>query len=215
MKKSVVGILAHVDAGKTTLSESMLYLSGSIRKQGRVDHGDSFLDYDHLERQRGITIFSSLAKLSWKDLRITLVDTPGHLDFSSEMERTLSILDYAIVVLNGREGIQSHSETIWNLLRYYSVPTFIFVNKMDIAESSQEDIMKLLVERFNEHCIDFSHEDNDFYENISLTSDELLEDYLTNGMISKEKIRKEIQNRNIQKILEQRFIKLIEIKMIN
>ena len=197
MKKSVVGILAHVDAGKTTLSESMLYLSGSIRKQGRVDHGDSFLDYDHLERQRGITIFSSLAKLSWKDLRITLVDTPGHLDFSSEMERTLSILDYAIVVLNGREGIQSHSETIWNLLRYYSVPTFIFVNKMDIAESSQEDIMKLLVERFNEHCIDFSHEDNDFYENISLTSDELLEDYLTNGMISKEKIRKEIQNRNI------------------
>ena len=141
MKKLVVGILAHVDAGKTTLSESMLYLSGRIRQLGRVDHQNAFLDYDMQERNRGITIFSKQAIINWKDVEITLIDTPGHADFSAEMERTLQILDYAIVVINGLDGVQTHSETIWNLLSHYHIPTFLFINKMDITPYSQEHLL--------------------------------------------------------------------------
>lgn len=131
MNQLVTGILAHVDAGKTTLSESILYVSGSIRKMGRVDHGDAFLDTFELERARGITIFSKQALFTLGDRRVTLLDTPGHVDFSAEMERTLSVLDYAILVINGADGVQGHTRTLWRLLKHYNIPVFLFVNKMD------------------------------------------------------------------------------------
>ncbi|HPU63812.1 MAG TPA: GTP-binding protein, partial [Mobilitalea sp.] len=130
MKKLVIGILAHVDAGKTTLAESILYLSGSIRKLGRVDHKNAFLDNNELERARGITIFSKQARFSYKDLEVNLLDTPGHVDFSAEMERTLQVLDYAILVISGSDGVQGHTETLWKLLTRYKIPTFLFINKI-------------------------------------------------------------------------------------
>ena len=131
MNRVVIGILAHVDSGKTTLSEGMLYSAGEIRKIGRVDHGDAFLDSHEIERDKGITIFSKQAVMRFRDTEFTLLDTPGHVDFSTEMERTLSVLDYAILVISGTDGIQNHTETLWRLLERYNVPTFIFVNKMD------------------------------------------------------------------------------------
>lgn len=142
MKKIVLGILAHVDAGKTTLTESMLYLSKTIRHLGRVDHGDTFLDYNSQERNRGITIFSKQAMFNWNDCQITLIDTPGHVDFSTEMERTLQVLDYAILVISGIDGIQNHSETIWKLLKHYQVPTFIFINKMDSIYANKDKVVE-------------------------------------------------------------------------
>lgn len=135
MKRIVIGILAHVDAGKTTLSEALLYATGSVRKLGRVDHGDAFLDTNTMERQRGITIFTEPAIITTPDLTLTLLDTPGHVDFSAEMERTLAVLDYAILVISGADGIQGHTETLWRLLKRYNVPTFIFINKMDAPRS--------------------------------------------------------------------------------
>ena len=133
-KQIVLGILAHVDSGKTTLSEAMLYRSGAIRKLGRVDHKDAFLDTDTLEKARGITIFSKQALLTAGNTDITLLDTPGHVDFSTETERTLQVLDYAVLVVSGTDGVQSHTETLWRLLRRYHVPTFVFVNKMDLRQ---------------------------------------------------------------------------------
>ena len=130
MKKIVIGILAHVDAGKTTLSESILYTCGAIRKMGRVDHKDAFLDTFELERERGITIFSKQAVVELGDMQVTLLDTPGHVDFSAEMERTLQVLDYAILVISGADGVQGHTQTLWKLLKRYRIPTFIFVNKI-------------------------------------------------------------------------------------
>ncbi|MDD6578081.1 MAG: GTP-binding protein, partial [Lachnospiraceae bacterium] len=134
MKKVVIGILAHVDAGKTTLSEALLYETGSIRKEGSVDVGTSLLDYDPVEAERGITVFSSQAELTFRDLKLSLLDTPGHVDFSGEMERTLSVLDYAILLISGPAGVQSHTRTLWDLLEKYRLPVVIFVNKMDIAK---------------------------------------------------------------------------------
>ena len=136
-KQIVLGILAHVDSGKTTLSEAMLYRSGAIRKLGRVDHKDAFLDTDTLEKARGITIFSKQALLTAGNTDITLLDTPGHVDFSTETERTLQVLDYAVLVVSGTDGVQSHTETLWRLLRRYHVPTFVFVNKMDLPRPGQ------------------------------------------------------------------------------
>ena len=136
MKKLVIGILAHVDAGKTTLSEELLYLCGEIRKIGRVDHGDAFLDTYELEKERGITIFSKQALLKTENMEVTLLDTPGHVDFSAEMERTLQVLDYAILVINGMDGVQSHTMTLWRLLERYQIPTFLFVNNMNLLQSS-------------------------------------------------------------------------------
>ena len=132
-KKLTIGILAHVDAGKTTLSEALLYLSGKIRKLGRVDHGNTYLDTNAVERERGITIFSKQARFSTDNCDFILLDTPGHVDFSAETERTLALLDYAILVISGPDGVQNHTRTLWQLLEFYSVPTFIFVNKTDIA----------------------------------------------------------------------------------
>lgn len=147
MKKLVIGILAHVDSGKTTLSESMLYLSGKIRKLGRVDNKDAYLDTYELERARGITIFSKQAMLTVEDTQITLLDTPGHVDFSAEMERTLQVLDYAILVISGADGVQGHTQTLWRLLALYQIPVFLFVNKMDQPGTDKEKLLEELKKR--------------------------------------------------------------------
>ena len=176
MKKIAVGILAHVDSGKTTLSEALLYSSGTIGRLGRVDHRNSFLDTNTLERERGITIFSKQAVFSCGDTEFTLLDTPGHVDFSAETERTLQVLDYAILVISGSDGVQSHTMTLWKLLRRYRVPTFIFVNKMDLDSSSREVVYYQLRTKLSEACVDFGGHD-DLYENIALCGEDLLTKY--------------------------------------
>ena len=155
-KKLVVGILAHVDAGKTTLAEAILYLGGQIRKLGRVDHGDAFLDNFALERERGITIFSKQAEVQWQNMEVTLLDTPGHVDFSAEMERTLQVLDYAVLVINGADGVQGHTRTLWKLLERYEIPTFLFVNKMDQTGTDGAGVLGELKSRLNANCVAFS-----------------------------------------------------------
>ena len=181
MKNINLGILAHVDAGKTTLSEAMLYISGQIRHLGRVDHRDSFLDMDIQERERGITIFSKQARLSLSDnTSVTLLDTPGHVDFSSEMERTLQVLDYAVLIISGADGIQSHTVTLWKLLKRYQIPTFVFVNKMDLNYHSSEEIMSQLQARLSEDCIDYT-DSSAMAEKIATISEEALNEYLNTG----------------------------------
>ncbi len=197
MKQLVTGILAHVDAGKTTLSESMLYLSGMIRKMGRVDHKDAFLDFDLQERDRGITIFSKQAVLKWKDTEINLLDTPGHVDFSSEMERTLQVLDVAILVINGQDGVQIHTETIWDLLKHYQLPVFIFINKMDISFREREELLEELQEKLSSSCLDLTEGIENMLEKIALCDEELLDDYLQNQIIDTNKVKKAISERKI------------------
>ena len=177
-KKLVVGILAHVDAGKTTLAESMLYTSGNIRKLGRVDHKDAFLDTDRQERDRGITIFSKQAQVVWRDMDITLLDTPGHVDFSAEMERTLQILDYAVLVISGADGVQGHVMTLWRLLERYRVPVFLFINKMDQPDVDAAMLLRELKGRLGECCVAFGEQNETFYEEIAVCDEELLERYL-------------------------------------
>ncbi len=190
MKKQLtMGILAHVDAGKTTLSEAMLYKSGAIRKLGRVDKKDAYLDTDAQERARGITIFSKQARFEWKDLGITLLDTPGHVDFSAEMERTLQVLDYAVLVVSGADGVQGHTETLWKLLKRNEIPTFLFVNKMDQPGTDKEALMANIHERLSEFCVDFSEVGSEeFYESLAMCEEELLEQYLENGEVSEDDI---------------------------
>jgi len=181
MKKLVIGILAHVDAGKTTLSEAMLYLSGKIKKPGRVDHRDTYLDNHALERERGITIFSKQALLDFGDSAVTLLDTPGHADFSSEMERTLQVLDYAVLVVSGTDGVQAHAETLWRLLARYKVPAFIFVTKMDVGVRSRAELMDDIRERLGGTCLDFTDPDP---EEIAMCSEEALEKYAGTGRLT-------------------------------
>ena len=166
MKIINIGILAHVDAGKTTLSEAMLYRAGMLRAMGRVDHGDAFLDTDAQERERGITIFSKQAVLDLPDCRFILLDTPGHVDFSAEMERTLQILDYAILVISATDGVQGHTYTLWDLLRRYQVPTFLFVNKMDLPGLERAALLAQLRRELSPECMDFS--DSDCMEQLAL-----------------------------------------------
>ena len=189
MKKLVIGILAHVDAGKTTLAESMLYLTGSIRKLGRVDHKDAFLDTYELERLRGITIFSKQAAFSYRGMDVTLLDTPGHIDFSAEMERTLQVLDYAILVISAGDGIQGHTETLWKLLARYRIPTYLFVNKMDLPGVDHKALMGEL-KRMEEGCVDFSDDDNSkaFMEELAMCDEALLDRYIDNGIVEKKDI---------------------------
>ena len=183
----VLGILAHVDAGKTTLSEAMLYTSGQIKSVGRVDHQDAYLDNDAQERQRGITIFSKQARMG----DITLLDTPGHVDFSAEMERTLQVLDYAILVISGTDGVQGHTRTLWQLLRHYHVPTFLFINKMDLAGADHEAVQAQLKRELSDGCVDFTSEpycgggqpDEVFYEDLAVCKEELLTEYMDSGSI--------------------------------
>lgn len=201
MKRIVTGILAHVDAGKTTLSEALLYATGNVRKLGRVDHGDAFLDTNTMERQRGITIFTEPAIITTPNLTLTLLDTPGHVDFSAEMERTLAVLDYAILVISGADGIQGHTETLWRLLKRYNVPTFIFVNKMDAPAADKTKLLNQLKKRFSDGCIDFTgaHDDNaalaDVMEDIAMQSETAMESYLESGTIPDETIREMIADR--------------------
>ena len=170
-----VGILAHVDAGKTTLSEGILYLTGQIRKLGRVDHGDAFLDMYTLERSRGITIFSKQANFVLGDKQVTLLDTPGHVDFSAEMERTLQVLDYAILVVSGADGVQGHTRTLWNLLARYQVPTFIFINKMDQDGTDRQDRFTELKRKLSGECVDFTEAGEEFLEELSMCDETVME----------------------------------------
>ena len=195
MKKLVVGILAHVDSGKTTLSEAMLYTAGKIRKLGRVDHKDAYLDTDAQERERGITIFSKQAVFAYDGMEITLLDTPGHVDFSAEMERTLQVLDYAILVINGMDGVQSHTDTLWKLLKRYEIPTFIFVNKMDMEGADKDAVFQNIRKKLDGDCVDFSSGDRD--EQIAMADERLLDTYLDSGMVEVEDIIEAILDRKI------------------
>ncbi len=210
--KLVVGILAHVDAGKTTLAESILYLSGKIRKLGRVDHKDAYLDHYELERARGITIFSKQAEVGWKDMILTLLDTPGHVDFSAEMERSLSVLDYAILVISGADGVQGHVLTLWRLLKHYEIPTFLFINKMDQDGTDRDSLLKELKSRLDECCIDFSqaerqsendddskgrNPDSSFPEELAMCDEAILERYLNGEELSHADVQNLIIKRKV------------------
>ena len=183
MKHLVFGILAHVDAGKTTLSEGLLYRTGCLKQMGRVDHQTAFLDTDSLERERGITIFSKQARFPLGDASVTLLDTPGHVDFSSEMERTLSVLDYAILVVSGSDGVQGHTRTLWRLLKRYNVPTVVFVNKMDLPDTDRTAILQELKSRLDENCVDFGGDSDQMAEHIALCDESLLSRYLDEGTV--------------------------------
>ena len=198
MKRLTIGILAHVDSGKTTLSEGLLYCAGMLRKPGRVDHGDAFLDTHALEKSRGITIFSKQARLLYEDCEFTLLDTPGHVDFSAEAERTLSVLDYALLVVSGSEGIQPHTETLFKLLCRYGVPTFVFINKMDISHLSRQELMGGL-KRLGDGFIDFSDDvpKEVFYDGLAMCSEDMMEQYLDTGTVSADAIRQSIRQRQV------------------
>lgn len=198
MKKIAVGILAHVDSGKTTLSEALMYCSGNITKLGRVDHRDSFLDTFSLERDRGITIFSKQAVMKYNDTEFTLLDTPGHIDFSAEAERTLQVLDYAILVISGTNGVQSHTATLWKLLKRYNVPCFIFVNKMDLDGADKLAVMAQLRTNLDENCIDFTYRNTDaFRENVAVCDEQMLEKYYETESIEKADIIRAIKERKL------------------
>ena len=198
-KQLSVGLLAHVDAGKTTLSEALLYRGGRLRKLGRVDHQDAFLDTDRQERERGITIFSKQAVLPLKDLTITLLDTPGHVDFSTEMERTLQVLDYAILVISGTDGVQGHTRTLWQLLARYHIPTFLFINKMDLPGTQRQELLGKLKASFGEGCVDFDPaQDQDvFGENVAICDEGILEQYLESGTLDDRNIVSLIRHRKV------------------
>lgn len=198
MKKIAVGILAHVDSGKTTLSEALMYCSGNITKLGRVDHRDSFLDTFSLERDRGITIFSKQAVMKYNNTDFTLLDTPGHIDFSAEAERTLQVLDYAILVISGTNGVQSHTATLWKLLKRYNVPCFIFVNKMDLDGADKLAIMAQLRTNLDENCIDFTYRNTDaFRESVAVCDEQMLEKYYETESIEKADIIRAIKERKL------------------
>ena len=196
-KNTVLGILAHVDAGKTTLSEAMLYLSGKLKTLGRVDHRDSFLDTHSLERQRGITIFSKQAILPLGEGSLTLLDTPGHVDFSAEAERTLRVLDCAALVISGTDGVQAHTETLWKLLERYRVPTFLFITKMDLPGPGKEALMGELTARLSEHCVDFGAQGDELLESVALCDEATMEEYLSDGAIGAETIRGLVAGRKL------------------
>lgn len=198
MKKLVTGILAHVDAGKTTLSEAMLYLGGSIRKLGRVDNRDAFLDTEEMERVRGITIFSKQARFSWKNTEFVLLDTPGHVDFSAEMERTLQVLDYAVLVISGADGVQAHTRTLWKLLERYEIPVFLFLNKMDQQGTDRKARLSELQRELDGGCVDFADcGQPSFWENVAMCEEEALEQFLAQGSIRAEKISALIRQRKL------------------
>ena len=196
-KMITVGVLAHVDSGKTTLSEAMLYCAGVINRVGRVDHRDTFLDTFSLERERGITIFSKQAVMNYGGTRFFLLDTPGHVDFSAETERTLQVLDYAVLVVSGTDGVQSHTQTIWKLLKKYGVPCFIFVNKMDLNGASRDGVFGQLKNKLSDRVVDFGAEESERLENIALCGEELLNEYYENETITKEHIAAAINNRRV------------------
>ena len=190
-KKLAVGILAHVDAGKTTLAEGILYKTGQIRKAGRVDHKDAFLDTEELEKARGITIFSKQAVLKLNETEVTLLDTPGHVDFSAEMERTLQVMDYAVLLISGADGVQGHVETLWRLLARYEIPVFLFINKMDQPGTDAEKLLEELQSRLSEHCLNFSQDlqNAELLEELAMCDEDVLEQYLETGSVEEDQIR--------------------------
>lgn len=195
-RRVVIGITAHVDAGKTTLAEAMLYRTGQLRKLGRVDHGSAAMDSHLLERERGITIFLSQAELPLGDMEVTLLDTPGHVDFSAEMERTLSVLDYAILVISGVDGVQAHTRTLWRLLELYRVPTFLFVTKMDFGRRDRDCLMESLRHELGEGCVDFTPSARDRrMEQLATCREDALEAYLDTGMVPEELVRQLVRQR--------------------
>ena len=198
-KHICVGLLAHVDAGKTTLSEAILYLSGNIRKLGRVDEKNAFFDTNQLERQRGITIFSKQAEIKRENIELTLLDTPGHIDFSAEMERTLQILDYAILIISGADGVQGHTETLWKLLKRYQIPVFLFINKMDQTGVEQAPVFEELKKRLDSNCVVFQNQEDteEFLENIAVCDEVLLEQYFETGQIEQKEISRLIKERKL------------------
>ncbi len=197
MNKLVLGVLAHVDAGKTTLSEALLYQSGAIRRLGRVDHRDAFLDTDEMERERGITIFSKQAEFPLGDLAVTLLDTPGHVDFSAEAERVLQVLDCAVLVVSGSDGVQAHTRTLWRLLERYEVPTFLFINKMDLAGTDREALLAELKARLDSGCVDFSLPPEALAEEAAVCDEALLERYLETGEMAEEDLTDLIRRRKL------------------
>ncbi len=202
MKRVTIGMLAPVDSGKTTLTEAILYKTGTIRAAGRVDHGDAYLDTDSIERERGITIFSKQALCEWDDVSCAILDTPGHVDFAAEMERTLSVLDYAVLIISANDGIRPHTETLWKLLRKNGVPAFIFVNKMDLSVRKKEEIQDILKDRLSEKCVDFSENDREkFHDDVSLVSEKACECILSDAGEDDIKlisiIAEDIKDRNI------------------
>lgn len=196
MKQICIGILAHVDAGKTTLSEALLYRAGAIRRLGRVDHQDAFLDTDAMERQRGITIFSKQAVLELGETRVTLLDTPGHVDFSAEMERTLQVLDCAVLVISGTDGVQGHTRTLWDLLERYQVPTFLFINKMDLAGADREALLAHLKDKLSSGCVDFGNSDT-LAEEAAVCDESVLEYFLETGELPDTAISRMIAERKL------------------
>ncbi|MBT9846074.1 GTP-binding protein [Blautia sp. MCC289] len=198
-KQITMGILAHVDAGKTTLSEGILYTCKAIRKLGRVDHQDAFLDTNTLERNRGITIFSKQAECTLGEFGITLLDTPGHVDFSAEMERTLQVLDYGILVISGADGVQGHTETLWRLLSRYQIPVFLFINKMDQPGTDRETLLVELKEKLDTNCVDFSADQTseDWKEQVAVCDEQVMEAYLEGEEISRVQIQKMIRERKL------------------
>ena len=196
-KHCCIGVLAHVDAGKTTLSEGLLYVSGTLRKLGRVDHQNAFLDTEALERERGITIFAKQAELVTDTAHITLLDTPGHVDFSAEMERTLQVLDCAILVISGTDGVQSHTRTLWRLLKRYEVPTFLFINKMDLNGADKAALMDDLTRDLDTGCVDFTAPPEERDENAAMGSEEALEQFLETGTIPDDMLAGLIARRKI------------------
>ena len=198
-KKLTIGLLAHVDAGKTTLAEALLFAAGAIRNKGRVDHRDAFFDTDAQERERGITIFSKQAEMKLGDVEVMLLDTPGHVDFSAEMERTLRILDYAVLIINGKDGVQQHTETLWRLLEEYRIPTFVWVNKMDLAAVDKAAIKSELETKLSAACIEYGSED--FDENVALCDEALLEKQLEEGSLNDEDVAEAIRERKIHPVL--------------
>ncbi|KFI46624.1 small GTP-binding protein domain-containing protein [Bifidobacterium bohemicum] len=200
MRRAVVGIAAHVDAGKTTLCEALLYRSGEIRKLGRVDHGDAFLDTDAMEKRRGITIFSKQAILQTDNVAFTILDTPGHVDFSAEMERTLRVIDYAILVVGANDGLQGYTETLWRILERYNVPTFIFINKMDVTGADKESLLSLIRHRFSEGCVDADNIDGlDRDEQVALLDDTgiAVNQLLDDGRIQDQTLRRLVNERRL------------------
>lgn len=196
MQKITVGLLAHVDAGKTTLSEGLLYLGGALRTHGRVDHRDTFLDTDAIERERGITVFSKQAVLPCGDMEFTFLDTPGHMDFSGEMERTLRVLDYAIMLISATDGVQAHTRTILRLLARYQIPTFVFFNKCDLPNAGKDALTAQLQPLLDGHCVDFSDPDG-MLEQAAMCDELLLEQYDAEGTITQESLRDAISARRL------------------
>ena len=196
-KQICIGLLAHVDAGKTTLSEAMLYEGGQLRTLGRVDHQDAFLDTDAQERARGITIFSKQAVLQLEGAQVFLLDTPGHVDFSSEMERTLQVLDYAILVINGSDGVQSHTRTLWRLLERYGIPVFLFVNKMDLPGTDSGRLLQELKNKLSTSCVDFTVPEEDRLEDMAVCDEAVLAEFLEHETVQKSEIIRMIGERRL------------------